>query len=116
MDWLSAKLEITQVSRIISGIRYIFQNILIILRPKRDSLLKKIISGAYRVHAEDFSQSTETQKSLIVSFQRDSHTLFYGIFTLIYLVYGIPDQLSHSSSLFEGIAFDKLVLFFRKQY
>src|SRR3972149_4539263 len=81
MDWLRAKLEMTQVSRIISGIRYIFQNILIILRPKRDSIFKKIISGAYRIHAEDFSQSSETQ-----------------------------------SSLLEGISFDKLMLFIRKQY
>src|SRR3990172_10819699 len=101
MDWVSAKLEITQVSRIISGIRYIFQNILMILRPKRDSIFKKIISGAYRIHAEDFSQSTETQKSLLVSFQCESHALFYSIPTLIYLVYGIPDQLSHSPSLFQ---------------
>src|SRR4030066_1252141 len=104
MDWLSAKLEMTQVSRIISGIRYIFQDILMILRPKRDSIFKKIISGAYRIHAEDFSQSSETQKSLLVSFQCESHTFFYGILTLIYLVYGIPYQLSHSPSLFERIA------------
>src|SRR3990172_8327396 len=81
MDRLRAKLERTHVSRTISGISYIFQNILIILRPKMDSLLKKIISRTYRIHAEYFSQSSETQKSLLVSFQCKSHPLFYGLLT-----------------------------------